>query len=67
MPLWPQNILAGDISKARIVTFGYDADVVRLISAASSNTLRDHGKALATDLARKRSVDECVRLLYVVR
>lgn len=46
--------------KARVVTFGYDADVVGLIDVASSNTIRDHGKALATQVAQKRLLDGSV-------
>ena len=37
------------------MTFGYDADVVSVLDTASSNTLRNHGAALAQDLARKRT------------
>lgn len=46
-----------DIPTSRIMTFGYDADVVRLIHSSSANTIRDHGKALATDLCRMRLLD----------
>lgn len=58
--VWPQDLLPKDMPKARIMTFGYDADVVRLIDIASSNTIRDHGKALATELGRKRLLDGSV-------
>ena len=54
------NILSLDLPAARIMTFGYDADVVRVIDITSSNTIRDHGQTLATELARKRSIDGCV-------
>ncbi|KAI4113333.1 MAG: hypothetical protein LQ345_005660 [Seirophora villosa] len=57
---WPQDLLPGDMPKARVVTFGYDADVVGLIDVASSNTIRDHGKALATQVAQKRQLDGSV-------
>src|SRR5262245_16221525 len=43
---WPE-VLAADLPQARIMTFGYDADVVRFWSIASSNRLDDHGKSLA--------------------
>jgi pimeloyl-ACP methyl ester carboxylesterase len=36
------------------MTFGYDADVVRVVDVASSNTLRDHGKSVANELAVRR-------------
>ncbi|KAL9018034.1 MAG: hypothetical protein Q9185_004636 [Variospora sp. 1 TL-2023] len=38
---------------------GYDVDVVDLIDVfASSNTIRDHGKGLATQVGQKRLLDE---------
>ncbi|KAI9774064.1 MAG: hypothetical protein M1840_005157 [Geoglossum simile] len=37
------------------MTFGYDADVVGIVKTAGSNTLRDHGKSLANDLAMRRA------------
>ena len=52
--MWPKDLLAKDIETARIVTFGYDADIVNALDTASSNTLRDHGSSLALTLARWR-------------
>lgn len=51
---WPKDLLAEDLETARIVTFGYDADIVNALDTASSNTLRDHGNSLALTLARWR-------------
>lgn len=36
------------------MTFGYDADVVRLWGMAGSNNLRNHGKNLASDVSDER-------------
>jgi hypothetical protein len=36
------------------MTFGYDADVVKLWGMAGSNTLRNHGKSLASDVSDQR-------------
>ncbi|KAH7073935.1 Alpha/Beta hydrolase protein [Paraphoma chrysanthemicola] len=52
---WPRDLLAIDLPKTRIFTFGYDADVARLFRTAGSNTIRDHGKSLAQDLAVRRT------------
>ena len=65
--LWPRDLLPHDMPDVRVMTFGYDADVVRAIDVASSNTVRDHGKALATELARKRLFDGCVWLAQSAR
>jgi hypothetical protein len=51
---WPQTLLARDLPNARILTFGYDADIIGALNAAGSNTLRDHGKSLANDVALRR-------------
>lgn len=60
---WPRDILAKDLTKARIVTFGYDADIIRGLgmTTAGNGTLRDHGKALAEDLAIWRKKTDSVR------
>jgi predicted alpha/beta hydrolase len=58
---WPSDLLPKDLPNARILTFGYDADVVRALDTTSSNSLRDHGKSLAHELAinkmRARAID----------
>lgn len=44
MKFWPKEFLPNDIPTARIMTFGYDADIIGTLRVAGSNTLRDHGK-----------------------
>lgn len=44
MKFWPKEFLPNDILTARIMTFGYDADIIGTLRVAGSNTLRDHGK-----------------------
>lgn len=51
---WPQTLLPRDLPTARIWTFGYDADIVRIFGTVGSNTLRDHGKSLANAIAWAR-------------
>ncbi|KAF2477229.1 uncharacterized protein BDR25DRAFT_276969 [Lindgomyces ingoldianus] len=51
---WPAALLSEDFPCARIMTFGYDADVVRFWTIASSNRLDDHGKSLAYALLDQR-------------
>jgi pimeloyl-ACP methyl ester carboxylesterase len=52
---WPKDFLHKDFPDATIVTFGYDADVVRLRTMASSDRVRDHGKSLVQSLKALRS------------
>lgn len=47
--LWPKTLLPSKFHKARILTFGYDAYIVRK-SVASSNWLIDHATNLLANL-----------------
>ncbi len=51
---WPQTLLPPMLDKARILTYGYDAHVVRG-SVASSNRLADHAANLVQDLMGDRA------------
>lgn len=57
---WPRDLLHHEIPNARIMTFGYDADIVNLLTPASSNNIRNHGQALAHELALKRKRSKTV-------
>lgn len=52
---WPRDLLPNDLPNVRIFTFGYDADVVKILSTVGTNTVRDHGNSLAQDLAMRRT------------
>ncbi|KND88943.1 Protein SERAC1 [Tolypocladium ophioglossoides CBS 100239] len=51
---WPKVLLASRLNKARILTYGYDAYVVRK-SVASTNGLSNHAKNLLNDLTTNRA------------
>lgn len=51
---WPTTLLPPRLAKARILTYGYDAYVVRK-NVASSNRLIDHATNLLTDLSSDRA------------
>jgi hypothetical protein len=51
---WPQSLLAPQLQSARILTYGYDAYVVKR-SVASSNRLIDHASNLLNDLTNDRA------------
>ena len=54
---WPTDILIHDITTARVLAFGYDADVTKSIGPVSQNNLRNHALTLLSDLANHR-IDE---------
>ncbi|KAB5581148.1 hypothetical protein GE09DRAFT_1085225, partial [Coniochaeta sp. 2T2.1] len=51
---WPKTLLPPRLPRARLLTYGYDAYVVRK-SAASANRLIDHAANLLTDLTNDRA------------
>ena len=55
---WPPNLLPTYLPKARLLTFGYDAYVVRKKTVASGNRLRNHATNLLTDLANERALPD---------
>ena len=52
---WPKALLATDITNARIVTYGYDADIVHWMKPAGQNTVREHAQNLVNDLCSLRA------------
>ncbi|KAK3896916.1 Alpha/Beta hydrolase protein [Staphylotrichum tortipilum] len=52
---WPKSLLPPRLSRARILTYGYDAYVVR-VSVASANRLNDHAMNLLTKLTTNREL-----------
>lgn len=51
---WPESYLTTDLPPARIITYGYDADVVNFWSMASQNTIGDHSQKFLTSFANLR-------------
>jgi hypothetical protein len=57
---WPRDFLAADIPNARILTFGYDADVVGLWDPAGMNGVSNHARDLLGALSHRRNQDDTV-------
>jgi hypothetical protein len=50
---WPEQFLAEDIPNARILTYGYNADVIGgLFQANNKNSISQHGRDLKAKLER---------------
>jgi hypothetical protein len=56
---WPEFLLPNGFPNARILTFGYDAYVVRKSGPATLNRIRDHATDLLNALARYRASKDC--------
>jgi hypothetical protein len=63
---WPLDLLAKDIPNARILAFGYDADVTKLLGAVSQNNLGSHAEALLSDIAALRNETDTVLLCFLL-
>ncbi|OBT81773.1 hypothetical protein VE02_09662 [Pseudogymnoascus sp. 03VT05] len=50
---WPEQ-LALDIDTARIMTYGYNANIFKIWGMAGGNNLRNHGKSLAFGVSDRR-------------
>lgn len=51
---WPEEYLAPDIPRARVWTYGYDADVIGgLFQANNKNSISQHGRDLSVRLERE--------------
>lgn len=59
--LWPRALLPNTLPNARIMTFGYDADVLNMWSTAGQNRIGHHGSSLARSLADFRDRTDMVR------
>jgi hypothetical protein len=50
---WPEEFLLEDIPQARILTYGYNADVIGgLFQAGNMNSISQHGRDLSVKLER---------------
>jgi hypothetical protein len=63
---WPREFLAGDIPNVRILAWGYDADIVNLMTPAGQNRIANHARDLLTDLENSRIDDIDRPIIFVV-
>ncbi|KAI0151627.1 hypothetical protein GGR57DRAFT_470905 [Xylariaceae sp. FL1272] len=54
---WPTDLLSQDIPTARILSFGYDADVAKVAGAVGQGNLRNHASTLVAEYAALRAED----------
>lgn len=58
--LWPRDLLSKDFPNARIITWGYDSNVVNFFAPSSKNSLFGHANNLLTDVATLRDTRDKV-------
>ncbi|KAK4205170.1 hypothetical protein QBC40DRAFT_325872 [Triangularia verruculosa] len=66
---WPRDLLREDVdcSKARIMTYGYDSFVLKIVKGRLVNdiTISQHGQSLLQEVARERWGDRARPLMFV--
>lgn len=64
---WPSQLLWQDIPDARILSYGYDADIVNFWNPSSNSQLSNHAEKMIGDLVRKRerTKTESRKILFV--
>ena len=55
---WPRDLLPGEVSEARVLTWGYDVRIERLFAPTSKSSIFDHSESLLHDLVALRYTDE---------
>lgn len=55
---WPKTLLPTELPNIRVLTFGYDANVVNLGGVVSENRIANHAMNLITALASYREKDD---------
>ncbi|KAI1499718.1 hypothetical protein F5X99DRAFT_430347 [Biscogniauxia marginata] len=65
---WPKDLLsqADWCQTARILTYGYDSDVIKLVDTTNFTTITAHGETLLNGLARARIDDRRRPLMFIV-
>jgi hypothetical protein len=63
---WPKDLLPTVLPNVRVISFGYDANVVKLLEESSKNNIHDHSKDLLGDLNRVR-LDTVRQLIRIPR
>lgn len=58
---WPEQFLPKVVPNARILTYGYDADLIRgMFQASSKNSILKHGNDMMMKLERSVRNEVCV-------
>lgn len=61
---WPRDLIKNDISNARIMTFGYDADVARFGEQSVQDRISGYARDLIETLEKNRQDVVCICLVY---
>ncbi|KAK7688526.1 hypothetical protein QCA50_008064 [Cerrena zonata] len=52
---WPRDLLGKDVKNIRIISWGYDSDVMKVFSSSSQDTIVGHAETLLTDIDSLRT------------
>lgn len=63
---WPKDLLSEDLPNARIISWGYEAAVIRPARVVSIANLTQHAQKLCTEIANLRQEDESERPIIFI-
>lgn len=65
---WPRDLLGKheSCSRARVMTYGYDSDIFRLVDTVNFTTISSHGEALLNRVAAVRADNMHRPLIFIV-
>jgi hypothetical protein len=52
---WPRDLLPADVPNVRIVSYGYQSEVLKMFAAANKNNIFQHAQNMLADIQRVRS------------
>ena len=61
---WPRDLLSNDIENARIISWGYDSNILNVISSSNQDTIVGHAETLLGDIHSLRFGLEVLSLFF---
>ena len=52
---WPTDLLPEDVPNVRIISYGYESEVLKMFASANTNNLYQHAQNMLADIQRIRS------------
>lgn len=52
---WPRDLLPEDVPNVRIISYGYESEVLKMFATANTNNLFQHAQNMLADIQRIRS------------
>ena len=61
---WPRDLLSNDMENARIISWGYDSNILNVVSSSNQDTIVGHAETLLGDIHSLRFGLEVFSLVF---